>query len=61
MSLNGGMNMFDIIQQGAYDFNHYEKKEFLDLNSYVHLIPNGHKLGTIARNSNEGKHHLNIH
>ena len=53
--------MFDIVQQGAYDFNHYEEKEFLHLNSYFHLIPYGHKLWTITGNSNEGAVHLNIH
>ena len=52
--------MFDIIQQGAYDFKRYEKKKFLHFNSYFHLIPYGHKLWTVPRNPNKGMDHLNI-
>jgi hypothetical protein len=61
MSLMGGVNMFDIIQQDAYAFNHHEEREIPHFNSSFHLIPDGHKLWTITGNSNEGTNHLNIH
>jgi hypothetical protein len=56
-----GMNMFDIIPQDAYDFDHYEERKISHFNFAFHLIPDGHRQWIITRNSNEGTNHLNIH